>query len=80
MALGIKPVIFHFPGAESLFEPDLLFRTVAQAMSMIQGGEYRSGEYREYVVEHHSPAVIYSQLETLLLNLVKAQQPQEAVA
>ena len=80
MACGVKPVIFNFPGADALFEPDALFTTVHQAVEMILHGDYRSNEYREYVVEHHSPAVIYSQLETLLLDLVKAPQPQEAVA
>lgn len=90
MACGIKPVIFNFPGALELFPAHLVFNTIAQAIGMIANRssetlsdkwlEYSAPSYREYVELRFSPDILYGQLETLLLQLLETQKPQEAVA
>ena len=51
MAKGIKPVIHDWPGANEQFPEDMRFATVAQAVSMIQDGDYDSPAYRRVVEE-----------------------------
>jgi glycosyltransferase involved in cell wall biosynthesis len=53
MAKGIKPVIHCWPGSEFEFQEDWIFKTVDEAVKIIQGPT-DSKAYRAYVEEHYS--------------------------
>jgi glycosyltransferase involved in cell wall biosynthesis len=75
MALGIKPIVFNWPGAVELFGHQHVFSTVMEARNMITADEYDSVGYRRFVSTLYSPDAIYGRLEKILQDcLVKAVQ------
>ena len=68
MAMGIKPVIHNWVGEpQYIYRPSYVFNTVEEAVNMITGGEYNSGEYRTLVAERYSLDKTMHTIETLLL-------------
>jgi len=65
MAMGIKPVVHTWPGAENFFKKEWLFRTVEEAKEIIMGDYGESYEYRRLVEENHSPRNINKIAEVL---------------
>lgn len=53
MALGIKPLIHGWPGAEVLFPGNLIFNYIGDLKSMVEN-DYNSITYREFVEQNHN--------------------------
>lgn len=51
MAMGIKPVVHNFYGAEGLYRKEHLWSTISQFISSVKSDKYDSQSYRNYVVE-----------------------------
>lgn len=49
MAAGLKPVIYHFPGAEEIYDKNYLFTTPEEFCQQILSDDYDPYAYREYV-------------------------------
>lgn len=55
MAMGIRPVVHCFPGAEELWPKRCLFSSIEEAISMVRDkGNYDSLMYRSFVEKHYS--------------------------
>ena len=54
MACGLKPVIHAYPGSDSLFPKEYLWRTPEEFCDSILKGSYEPAAYREYVAGHYS--------------------------
>ena len=54
MARGLKPVIHAYPGSDSLFPKQYLWRTPEEFCDSILKGSYEPTEYRKYVAGHYS--------------------------
>lgn len=54
MAMGIKPVIHNWPGANQLFPAAHIFRTVEDAVNIIKSAEYNPLEYRDLIKKRYS--------------------------
>ena len=54
MALGLKPVVHAWPGADTQFPPDAIFRTAEQAAQIIREEAYQPLQYRKWVEDHYS--------------------------
>lgn len=65
MAMGIKPVVHTWPGAENFFKKEWLFRTVEEAKEIIMGDYGESYEYRKMIEDKHSPRNINKIAEVL---------------
>lgn len=50
MAKGIKPFIYHFPGAETIYPKDLLWSTLSE-LNELRGEPYESARYRRLVAD-----------------------------
>jgi tetratricopeptide (TPR) repeat protein len=62
MACGLKPVIHHFPGAQTLLPPQHLFDIAEQFCEQILSQDYEPEQYRRFV-EQHNP--LREQLEAV---------------
>jgi len=51
MAKGVKPVVHDWPGAEDQFPVHMRFKTIAEAVAIIQSEQYHSSLYRSIVDE-----------------------------
>jgi len=57
MAMGVKPIVHNWPGAEDQFN-GYIFNTIPEAVAMIQSDEYDSAAYRSAVEAKFSTANI----------------------
>jgi glycosyltransferase involved in cell wall biosynthesis len=53
MAVGLKPVIHNFPGADQIFGTKYLFNIAEQFCEQILSEEYDSDEYRNFVKQRY---------------------------
>lgn len=49
MIKGIKPIIHNYPGAKEIYNSDMLWNTIDEAVNMINDEEYDSRKYREII-------------------------------
>jgi glycosyltransferase involved in cell wall biosynthesis len=54
MAMGIKPVVHHFPFAGGIWPEQILFNTVDEAVGMVTSNVYSSKAYREFIEQHYA--------------------------
>ncbi len=54
MAMGLKPVVHNFPGAEGTFTSEFLFNTAEDFCEQIMSTEYNPGKYRLFVEDRYS--------------------------
>ena len=54
MAMGIKPVIHNFPGAENIFPGKFLYNTVREFRGIILEDDYDPAGIRAFVKQYHS--------------------------
>ena len=71
MARGIKPVVHHFPFADQIWYPEMLFDSVEDAVTMIRSGAYDSAGYRAFIEERYSLDTQVSQILELIRSLVR---------
>jgi glycosyltransferase involved in cell wall biosynthesis len=65
MAKGIKPLIHCWPGADTIYLREWLWRHPEELLGLLET-PYESARYRQYVKKHHSPEVICPQFDKLL--------------
>lgn len=53
MAMGLKPVIHDFVGADSIYPKQYLWNTASEFCEMVLSKEYNPAEYRRYIVENY---------------------------
>ena len=54
MAMGIKPVMHNFFGAEHLYPPQYLFNSIDDFVGQITEGPYDSAGYRDFISQNYS--------------------------
>lgn len=52
MAMGVKPIIHNFYGAEDIYPKEFLWNTIDEAVEMIMSDEYDSMKYRKAVEKY----------------------------
>jgi len=53
MALGLKPIIHNFPGANQIFPPEFLFNISEEFCNQILSDNYQPKKYRRFVEENY---------------------------
>lgn len=66
MACGIKPVIHDFPFVKEIWPPELLFRTVREAVDLVTAVDYDSDAYRAYVERNFAFDAQLAQVRALI--------------
>lgn len=74
MALGIKPLIHGWIGAECHFPEGLIWYKLEDAVKMIKEGKYESHLYRKWVEERWDMNKIYPQLEKIIARKGQSQK------
>jgi len=88
MAMGIRPLIHGFPGAEELWPHDCLFSTTDELIEMIRDdNNYNSKAYREFVEQRYPLQIQLDKFDSLIKEIsqtndsnvspIKLQAPQE---
>ncbi|MDD3050187.1 MAG: glycosyltransferase [Candidatus Cloacimonetes bacterium] len=54
MAMGIKPVIHNFPGAEDVFPGEYIFNDIDECREIILSDDYDSYKYRKFVIDNYT--------------------------
>ena len=54
MAMGLKPIVHAWPGADTQFPEDAIFKTAEQAAQLIMNGDYQPLKYRQWIKDHYS--------------------------
>jgi glycosyltransferase involved in cell wall biosynthesis len=78
MARGIKPIIHHFQGADKLFPPSMLFRTIPEFADLIQSDNYESKSYRQHVANRYPLGRQVNSITKLLERLTNTPYSQNA--
>ncbi|PID29169.1 MAG: hypothetical protein CR982_03620 [Candidatus Cloacimonadota bacterium] len=65
MAMGIKPIIHSWPGAEICFDEKFIFDYMGEIFEMIKG-EYESKSYRKFVEENHNLDDYFKFLDSII--------------
>jgi glycosyltransferase involved in cell wall biosynthesis len=65
MAMGIKPIIHSWPGAEQCFDEKFIFDYMGEIFDMLEG-EYNSKKYREFVETNHDLESYFSFLDEIV--------------
>ena len=68
MAMGIKPIIHNFVGAENIYDKGYLWNTIDEFVDMVEGEDYDSKVYRSYVAEHFSPDKTLKRIDRVIKN------------
>lgn len=76
MAAGIKPVIFHFPGADEIYPTCYLFNTPQEFCEKIRLDDYYSDQYRDFVALNYSLEKTLLAVENLISLYEKAKTAQ----
>jgi hypothetical protein len=66
MAKGIKPIVHAWPGVETQFDSDMIWRTIDQAALSVVSETYESERYRTLVSERFSLDNIEAALDIAL--------------
>lgn len=66
MALGVKPVIHYWMGAEHNFPEHLMWKGLSEAVKIITEDEYDSKSYRCYAQDNFDMRLVYPALENIL--------------
>ena len=69
MACGLRPVIHDFPGADSIYPAQYIFRTQDEFCQGILEGSYQPREYRQYIEQNYSLDLQMSRINDLFLDL-----------
>jgi tetratricopeptide (TPR) repeat protein len=69
MACGLKPVIHNFPGAETVFPRQCLFKIAEQFCEQVLSPAYEPQQYRRFVEEHDMLRKQLGQVGKLLAQL-----------
>ncbi len=77
MACGVKPVIHHFSGADTLLPPSCLFNIAEQFCEQVFSRDYQPGQYRRFVEEHYPLEPQLKQINGILVQL-EAELEQQA--
>jgi len=67
MAMGLKPVIHNFVGADMIYPKKYLWNTASEFCQMVINREYKSKEYRKYIVDNYLIADKIKQIEDMLM-------------
>ncbi len=89
MAMGIRPLIYSFPGAEELWPQDCLFATTDELIDMIRDDkDYNSKAYRQFVEQRYPLQKQLDRFDRLIKEInprndsnvapIKFQQPPES--
>ncbi len=74
MAKGIKPVVHNFVGAKGIYEKEYLWNTIGEAVGMITGTNYDSGEYRRFIEERYSLVKEYEAVNKMMDALISKEK------
>lgn len=66
MAMGLKPVIHNFVGADTIYPIKYLWSKVSEFCSMILSEEYDPVEYRNYITSYYSFSDKIGQIEAVI--------------
>jgi hypothetical protein len=69
MAVGLKPVVHNFPGAETLFPSECLFNISEEFCDQVIGRQYDSLAYRRFVEDRYPIAEQLKQVNGILAQL-----------
>jgi glycosyltransferase involved in cell wall biosynthesis len=78
MAMGIKPVIHNFVGAENIYKPEYLWTSIDDFLAMIEG-EYNSKDYRNYVATNFAPDRIFKRIDKIIKNIKPVAKLEDGV-
>ena len=53
MAMGLKPIIHNFVGADTIYPKKYLWNTASEFCQMVMHGEYCPEQYRKYIVDNY---------------------------
>lgn len=67
MAMGCKPLIYHFPGAGSLFPKHYLWRNVDELALRLEE-PYHPQEYRTFIAENYSLDIQAERFQRMIIN------------
>lgn len=70
MARGIKPIIHDFPYAFEIWDEELLFRTVDEAVDLIRNSKYESDKYRTVIENRYSLEKQVNHIKNMIEELV----------
>ncbi|MGI6668028.1 MAG: glycosyltransferase [Acetivibrionales bacterium] len=74
MARGIKPIIHDFPYAYEIWDEELLFRTVDEAVDLIRNNIYESEKYRAIIENRYSLKKQVNHIKNMIEELVSYKQ------
>jgi FkbM family methyltransferase len=76
MAMGVRPLIHNFPGAEELWPIDCLFNTTDELIEMVRNDEgYNSIAYRGFIEQKYPPETQLDKFDNLLKELINENHP-----
>ncbi|MBN1967982.1 MAG: glycosyltransferase [Candidatus Delongbacteria bacterium] len=70
MAMGIKPLIHSWPGAEQCFDDKFIFNYIGEIFEMIKG-DYDSESYRDFIFQNHNYENFKISLNDLIDRIIK---------
>lgn len=71
MAMGCKPLVFHYPGADRIWPSTCLFRNTDELIALIQNNnDYDSKAFRQFVTERYSLAHQLAVLDQLTDSII----------
>jgi glycosyltransferase involved in cell wall biosynthesis len=73
MAMGIKPLVHNFPGANLLYPAACLWQDLADLSDVLEG-PYNSQEYRQWVEISYSNKRVFTLVNKILPSLTELQQ------
>jgi len=74
MAMGLRPLIYSFPGAEEVWPKGCIFHYTGELIHMIRKGSYDSGTYRQFVKDHYSLKPRLLHIEALIENVIRKKE------
>jgi glycosyltransferase involved in cell wall biosynthesis len=66
MAMGLKPVIHNFVGADTIYPKKYIWNTASEFCEMVLSNEYRPEEYRKYITENYSTQDKIKRIESVI--------------
>ncbi|MEM9666856.1 MAG: glycosyltransferase [Bacteroidota bacterium] len=78
MARGRRAVIHHFPCAEEIWPHELLFRTVEEAVELIEAPAAEGAQYRRFVEKHYDLRAQVAQARRVLDELAAGRTSRPA--
>jgi len=79
MAKGIKPLVFNFMGAETLYPETCIWTTLRDLHDTV-AGHYNSYEYREWVKKYCDMGTMHGKWDILINNVMAAKKVFETVS